>query len=120
MKNTYEKNPEFILDLFDLDILIIEENPVRISNRGRVLKPTINFRKRSNRGDPRVDIWHKGKRKSINVSHLVWMYHTRTTLPPGFEIHHIDENPENNNFSNLICVHCLDHLKLHPSPEIPF
>jgi len=34
-------------------------------------------------------------------------------IPQGFEIHHRDENPENNDFENLICVHQIDHNKLH-------
>lgn len=116
----YISDPTFILNLFDLQILEIEENPVKILRKGKELKPTLNLRKRSLRGDPRVDIFYNKQRKSINISHLVWMYHTRMVIPNGFEIHHIDENPENNNFSNLICVHCLDHLKLHPQSETPF
>lgn len=92
------------------------------SRRGRRLVQRINKRKRCEHGDPRVDLVHGGKRASVHVSHLIWMSETNCVLPDGFEIHHRDEDPMNNNFSNLICVHPLDHNKLHATAqeEVPF
>lgn len=89
---------------------------------GRKLAQRINKRKRCEHGDPRVDLYHKGKRASVHVSHLIWMWNTNIALPDGFEIHHRDEDPMNNNFSNLIAVHPLDHTKLHAESqeEVPF
>ena len=96
----------------------------QVFNNGRLLAQRINKRRRMRDGDPRVDIWSGGKRLSINVSHLVWMQHTNSLLPAGWEIHHRDENPYNNSFSNMLCLHPLDHQKLHAretdKEEVPF
>ena len=119
-KRTYTTEDSWIVELIEKSILIIEENPVKIFKEGKELTQRSNKRKRSDRSDHRVDICHQMIKKSINVSHLIWMYHTRMPVPPGFEIHHIDENPENNNFNNLVAVHCLDHLKLHKQEPVPF
>ena len=88
----------------------------------KLLSQRNNVRKRSDRGDPRVDIRFENKRKSIHVSHLVWMVNTQMCIPKDFEIHHRDENPRHNIFTNLLCVHKLDHLKLHADEvdDIPF
>lgn len=51
--------------------------------------------------------------KSIALHRLVWMTATRSPIPDGFEIHHRDENPRNNAFRNLLCLHTLDHRKMH-------
>lgn len=84
---------------------------------GRQLVQRINKRKRCEHGDPRVDLIYGGKRTSINVSHLIWMWHTNSVLPDGFEIHHRDEDCTNNDFNNLIAVHPIDHGKLHAGVE---
>ena len=84
------------------------------------LKARINRRNRSDIGDPRVDLYYEGKRKSCHVSNLVWMSRTGSIVPEGFEIHHIDEDPTNNNWNNLICVHSMDHVKLHNEESVPF
>lgn len=86
----------------------------------------INKRRTSHNGDARVDLYHEGCRISMHVSHLVWMSNTNQVLPKGFEIHHDDEDCTNNQWYNLICVHPLDHNKLHrtswsiPDDDIPF
>lgn len=49
----------------------------------------------------------------ISVHRLVWVAATGSYIPEGWEVHHIDGNPRNNAFSNLVCVHPTDHLKLH-------
>jgi hypothetical protein len=89
---------------------------------GRQLAQRINNRNRCEHGDPRVDLWYSGRRASINVSHLVWMWHTNYVLPDGFEIHHRDEDCTNNEFDNLLALHPIDHGKLHASveEEVPF
>lgn len=93
----------------------------RVYKNGREIPQRLNKRKGSNNGDPRVDLYHEAKRKSCHVSQLVWMQSSGVPIPQGFEIHHRDENPLNNQWDNLICVHSLDHIKLHiPTEEIPF
>ena len=83
---------------------------------GRKLAQRINRRRRMETGDPRVDLCFAGKRRSMHVSQVVWIAHTKQPIPAGFEIHHNDEDIMNNCFSNLICVHSLDHCKLHHDP----
>lgn len=70
-------------------------------------------------------IYYKGARRAIAVSRLVWMVASGRTIPFGFEVHHYDENPENNAWSNLFCLSELDHRKLHnqslvKEEEVPF
>lgn len=61
-----------------------------------------------------------GRQISIGVHRLVWMSSTRHTIPTGFEVHHRDQDPLNNNFENLLCVHKYDRRKLHADEETPF
>jgi len=70
-------------------------------------------RKGMSDGDWRVDLAVGKVRRSMMVSQVVWMWNTRCEIPKDFEIHHIDENFDNNAFSNLICVHMIDHQKFH-------
>lgn len=88
---------------------------------GRALVQRMNKRRRCEHGDPRVDLFHGGRRKSMHVSHLIWMWGTNCTIPDGFEIHHRDEDPNNNDFNNLLCLHAIDHAKLHAvEDDTPF
>lgn len=105
-----------ILQWLQDGVFSIEDGEVYTS-LGRKLVQRINKRKRCEHGDPRV-----GRRASVHVSHLVWMWTTNTVLPDGFEIHHRDEDPTNNEFSNLLAVHPMDHAKLHANAqeEVPF
>lgn len=92
------------------------------TRQGRQLAQRINKRRGCEHGDARVDLFHAGKRKSIHVSHLVWMSHTKTVIPEGFEVHHRNEDPLDNAFENLVVVHWMDHNKLHAgvNEEVPF
>ena len=110
-----------ILDWLRARVFIIVDGEI-YSRKGRRLVQRINKRKRCEHGDPRVDLVYGGHRVSVHVSHLIWMWHTNCVLPDGFEIHHRDEDPMNNNWSNLIAVHPDDHTKLHANAqvEVPF
>jgi len=77
------------------------------------LAQRINCRQRMDDGDARVDLCHNARRRSCHVSQLVWMVNADMPVPKGFEIHHLDEDKHNNAFNNLVCVHALDHAKLH-------
>lgn len=50
---------------------------------------------------------------TIMYSRLIWMIGTGEKIPANYEIHHINEDHSNNAFSELICVHHIDHAKLH-------
>lgn len=77
-----------------------------------------------NKGGRRAEYWqirlyHGGKKITLGLSILVWIAGTNTAVPKWFEIHHRDENPGNNAFSNLLCLHCVDHRKVHlPEGEL--
>lgn len=69
----------------------------------------------SNRTDCRrfVRLHFDGRRRGIAVARLVWMARTGQLIPDGWEVHHRDENPGNDAWGNLICLHPDDHRKLH-------
>jgi len=46
------------------------------------------------------------------------MWNTREVIQLGWQIHHVDEDKQNNRFENLMCVHPLDHYKLHRDVEV--
>ncbi len=125
MVNRVNATIEDVSRWLNAGIFVVTESKV-FKIGGRELSQRVNNRRGMEDGDPRVDLQHEKKRRSCHVSQLVWMQETRQPIPSGFEIHHFDENPHNNSFSNLICVHKLDHLKFHSAgevgldPEIPF
>ena len=73
-----------------------------------------------------VRLYFDGDFKRVMAVHkLVWMWVTKAPIPRSFEVHHDDENPLNNAWVNLICLHELDHRKVHDKrgtgeAEIPF
>jgi hypothetical protein len=83
-------------------------------------------------GDPLKIVTHRGHRyvrlfdgdaaTKIAVARVVWMAVVGEPPPEGFEVHHRDDNPRNDGWDNLLCVHKLDHKKLHETPdeEVPF
>ena len=105
-----------VLDWLQEGAFTISDGEV-YTRAGRKLVQRINNRRRCEHGDPRVDLKYLGKRKSMHVSHLVWMWHTSATIPDGWEVHHRDEDPTNNNFENLLCLHPIDHAKMHPGTK---
>lgn len=60
-----------------------------------------------------VTIYYKGKRKKVGIHRIIWLYVTKEPTPPKYEIHHRNEDKEDNRWSNLFCLHPLDHDKLH-------
>lgn len=58
------------------------------------------------------------------VARVVWLAGNDYPLPDGFEIHHLDEDPSNNAFSNLVALSERDHRKMHAAAaeldEVPF
>jgi len=45
----------------------------------------------------------------VRLSHIVWRINTRGKIPKGYNIHHIDENKRNNDFTNLELVEAGKH-----------
>lgn len=59
-----------------------------------------------------VDLWKNKKRDVRSVHYLV--YETFVgKIPTKKQIHHKDENKYNNNVENLVCLSCVEHLRLH-------
>ena len=51
-------------------------------------------------------------RLNVNLHRLVWMYFYGE-IPNDYAVHHIDENPHNNDISNLLALSHADHNRLH-------
>lgn len=93
---------------------------VVFNSRGRKLKPF-----KGKRGQHLfVVLFSEGKkRRGISLGRLIWMDAMDCVIPANWEIHHRDENPRNNRFDNLICLHPVDHAKLHKTEDeddVPF
>jgi len=93
----------------------------------RKLVPSVNKRNGCQHGDKRVHLFHQRKRRSVNVSTLVWMVGNDRPLPKGFDIHHRNEDHDDNRFQNLFALTGVDHSKLHngdlvdgTDDEVPF
>jgi len=55
------------------------------------------------------------KRKCIAEHILVWLRYTRTKIPKGYFIHHINRNKLDNRIENLNCVFNKEHSHYHNS-----
>jgi hypothetical protein len=52
------------------------------------------------------------RKNRVMMHRIVWEKHNGP-IPDGFEIHHIDEDKENNDISNLELVDTLTHKRIH-------
>ena len=50
---------------------------------------------------------------SFEYARWVWQAYTGQSIPKGYVIHHIDEDPTNNDYSNLQMMTWQEHLSLH-------
>lgn len=60
--------------------------------------------------------WYTGRKNSKHVfqHHVVVCEHLGlTAIPKGWCVHHVDKNPHNNVFDNLVLMTVSDHLRLH-------
>lgn len=62
--------------------------------------------------------YYYNRRPKNSLHRAVWTHHNGT-IPDGFHIHHIDEDTENNDITNLMCVSNSDHRKIHSPRESP-
>ena len=56
-------------------------------------------------------------RGTKRLHRVVWEYYNGP-IPEGYEIHHKDRNPENNDISNLVCVSSATHEELHREENV--
>lgn len=64
-----------------------------------------------------------GQRRGISVARVVWMVSRNAAPPHQCDIHHLDGDPLNNHYLNLVCLHHVDHGLLHQllaKNEVPF
>lgn len=123
MKKTSAMEDWAVLLLIDRGKYYADPDTGEVFNQdGKTLKPFIQYDGKIPYAT--VRLYDKDKAKTIAVARFVWMSVTRSVIPPKFEIHHNDLNPEHNCWKNLICLHRLDHQKLHAKSrveeEIPF
>lgn len=110
--------PELILDWLQRGVYSVEGETVR-NRHGELVAP----RRRGGRNAEKrwqVRLYAEGCRACIALHRLVWMNGANSTVPPGWEIHHCDENADNNAFDNLLCLHPVDHKKVHDETETHF
>ncbi len=60
-----------------------------------------------------VYVYHRGKRRKIAVHVLIWMIGAKSMVPKGCDVHHCDEDRENNSFRNLEPEDLHDHRSRH-------
>lgn len=80
--------------------------------KSTVLKP--KFRK------GRIDYYYiiatnhdTGSMHRLDIHRLVWDHFGNEPHQKGYEVHHIDENPTNNNISNLELLPLIKHRRKH-------
>ena len=56
---------------------------------------------------------NEGRKGAKGLHVAVWEYYSGQKVPKGYEVHHIDGNPFNNDFSNLECVSPSEHRERH-------
>lgn len=60
--------------------------------------------------------WYTGRKRSKHVfqHHVVVCENLGlTAIPKGWHVHHVDKNPHNNAFDNLVLMTASDHIRLH-------
>ena len=66
-----------------------------------------------NKGDGRIRAYIKSMKCVVSYPKLLMAVHLGRDLDDDEEAHHIDENPLNNDLSNLIVLPKSEHAKLH-------
>lgn len=66
-----------------------------------------------NKGDGRIRAYIKSMKCVVSYPKLLMAVHLGRDLDDDEEVHHIDENPLNNDLSNLMVLPKSEHAKLH-------
>ena len=66
-----------------------------------------------NKGDGRIRAYIKSMKCVVSYPKLLMAVHLGRDLDDDEEVHHIDENPLNNDLSNLVVMPKSEHVKLH-------
>lgn len=54
-----------------------------------------------------------GRAGKMRLAHHILWEEANGPIPDGYEIHHLDENKQNNDLENLVCLTVADHQKMH-------
>lgn len=102
--------PKEVLSALVRRIYVVDLETGEVTRRqtNRVVTP---FVKKG--GRKLIRLYVNGKVKAIHLARLVWMAGAKRTIPKQFEVHHRDEQNDSDGFANLICLHMLDHRKMH-------
>lgn len=78
---------------------LIESAPDKVTYKGKV------YRKDGSG-------YYRSAPNSVALHRVIWE-ETNGPIPEGYQIHHIDRNPTNNDVSNLMCVSVDEHIEIH-------
>jgi hypothetical protein len=108
----YKMTHEHVLRLFQEGVKYRADLKSGVLYSGRTNLPLFTY---TNRDQDYlfVRVYDKPFCTGIAVSRVVWMVGTGVVIPEGFQIHHHNEKPWDNAFTNLICLHHNDHEKWH-------
>lgn len=106
---------EEVLSLLRRGVYEVDLVTAEVFREGKKLKTSPN-----SKGYQKLTLAEHPQRRHILLHKFIWMAGTMSCAPPSFEVHHRDENKDNNSFSNLLCVHSVDHAKLHGEEDLPF
>lgn len=67
----------------------------------------------SEEGHLAVEIYNGPKRKKIMVHRLIWLAGCLEPIPLKWELHHRNGDVKDNSFHNVVCLHPIDHRKVH-------
>ena len=102
-----------ILELINSGVYTVCPKTAEVRSRGKIVRP---FPQRVHGGIHwRLTVFGFGGNKKIFRARLVWIAKTRRLIPPGFVVHHANEDSQDDSWENLVCVYREDHLKLHPN-----
>ena len=60
---------------------------------------------------------NEGRRHAKGLHVAVWEFYSGKTVPPGYEVHHKDGNPHNNDYSNLECLPMREHRAMFTATD---
>ncbi len=106
--------PVEVLRILRKKVYVVDLATGVVTRGGRAVTP---FVKPS--GRRLIRLYYQGKVKAIHLACVVWMAGANRTIPKGFEVHHLDEMNDSDQWDNLVCLHSLDHRKMHGATTRP-
>ena len=106
---------EKLIELFDLGLYSANLAEGTIFNRwGK----EVRWYKGNAENHRFVRIYGNGGSRATSIHRIIWIVGCRTSIPVGWEVHHRNLDCTDNRFSNLFCLHPVDHRKLHSGMDL--